>query len=230
MREELIGRVVLHSGFAEGEAIAAIASVLAALRGQLGRPEAEALADALPDDFGAPLRAGRYAAVGSLAERIASAERISTGAARERVATVCRALAALLPAPILARVRHALPPDSAELLAPPAPEVPLEAHPHAQRSTLAEARPGSTHPLSESRPRPGEALRLRTEATRHAGFPPWSVLLRIATRYYLAPRALASEFQNATRWLLRARYYSQIGGGPGHVRLAPLAAEVVSRP
>jgi hypothetical protein len=83
---------------------------------------------------------------------------------------------------------------------------------------------------SESRPRPGEALRLRTEATRHAGFPPWSVLLRIATRYYLAPRALASEFQNATRWLLRARYYSQIGGGPGHVRLAPLAAEVVSRP
>jgi hypothetical protein len=157
MREELIARVVLHSGFAEAEAIAAIASVLAALRGQLGRPEAEALADALPDGFGAPLRAGRYAAVGSLAERIASAERISTGAARERVATVCRALAALLPAPILARVRHALPPDSAELLAPPAPEVPLEAHPHAQRSTLAEARPGSTHPLSESRPRPSQA-------------------------------------------------------------------------
>jgi hypothetical protein len=82
----------------------------------------------------------------------------------------------------------------------------------------------------ESRRRSGEVLQLRTEATRHAGLPPWTVLMRIAARYYLAPRALASEFQNATRWLLRARYYAQIGGGAGHVRLVPLAAEVVGRP
>ena len=82
----------------------------------------------------------------------------------------------------------------------------------------------------EARGRSGEVLRLRAEATRHAGLPPWTVLLRIAARYYLAPRALASEFRNATRWLLRARYYAQIGGGPGHVRLVPLAAEVIRRP
>jgi hypothetical protein len=82
----------------------------------------------------------------------------------------------------------------------------------------------------ESRRRPGDALRLYAEATRHAGLPAWTVLARIAARYYLAPRALASEFQNAARWSLRARYYAQVGGGPGHVRLVPLAAEVVRKP
>jgi len=82
----------------------------------------------------------------------------------------------------------------------------------------------------EARQRPGEALRLRARATRHAGLPPWAVLLRIAARYYLAPGALASELGNVTRWLLRARYYAQVDGGPGHVRLVPLDAEVVTVP
>jgi hypothetical protein len=78
--------------------------------------------------------------------------------------------------------------------------------------------------------RPGEVLRVRAAATRHAGLPPWAVLFRIAMRYYLAPGALASEFRNAARWRLRARYYAQIEGGPGHVRLTPISAEVVSKP
>ena len=83
---------------------------------------------------------------------------------------------------------------------------------------------------SEARPRPGEVLRLRARATRHHGLPPWTVLLRIAARYYLAPGALASELGNVTRWPLRARYYAQVGGGPGHVRLVPQDAEVVPAP
>jgi hypothetical protein len=62
------------------------------------------------------------------------------------------------------------------------------------------------------------------------GLPPWAVLLRIAARYYLAPGALASELGNVTRWLLRVRYYAQVGGGPGHVRLVPLNAEVIPAP
>jgi hypothetical protein len=82
---------------------------------------------------------------------------------------------------------------------------------------------------SETRPRPGEALRLRARATCHAGLPPWAVLLRIAARYYLAPGALGSELRNVTRWGLRMWYYAGIGGGPGHVRLVPLDAEVVPR-
>lgn len=82
----------------------------------------------------------------------------------------------------------------------------------------------------EARRRPGELLRLRARATRHAGLPPWPVLLRIAARYYLAPGALASELGNVTRWVLRARYYAGIGGGPGHLRLVPLDAEIVTTP
>lgn len=82
----------------------------------------------------------------------------------------------------------------------------------------------------EMRRRPEGALRLRAHATRHAGLPPWGVLLRIAARYYLAPGALASEFANVRRWPLRARYYAQVDGGPAHVRLAPLDAEVVVSP
>jgi hypothetical protein len=82
----------------------------------------------------------------------------------------------------------------------------------------------------EARRRPDRVLRLRARATRHPGLPPWTVLLRIAIRYYLAPGALASELGNVTRWPLRARYYSQVGGGPGHVRLVPLDAEVIPAP
>jgi hypothetical protein len=82
----------------------------------------------------------------------------------------------------------------------------------------------------EARQRTGEALRIRARATCHAGLPAWAVLLRIAMRYYLAPGALASEFSNVTRWLLRTRYYAQVGGGPGHVCLVPLDAEVVPAP
>ena len=56
------------------------------------------------------------------------------------------------------------------------------------------------------------------------------VLVRIAARYYLAPGALASEFGNVTRWRLRARYYAGVGGGPGHVRLVPLDADLLAAP
>ncbi len=82
----------------------------------------------------------------------------------------------------------------------------------------------------EARSRAEGPLRLRARATRHPGLPPWPVLLRIALRYYLAPGALASELPNATRWPLRARYYAEVAGGPGHVRLVPLSAELLTRP
>ena len=80
----------------------------------------------------------------------------------------------------------------------------------------------------EARGRSDGPLRVRAHATRHAGLPPWPVLLRIAARYYLAPGALASEIANARRWPLRARYYAGVTGGQGHVRLVPLDAETVN--
>jgi len=83
---------------------------------------------------------------------------------------------------------------------------------------------------SEMQPRKGEALRIRAQATCHAGLPPWAVLLRIARRYYVAPGALISEFSNMTRWMLRVRYYAQVEGGPAYVCLSPLDAQVIPAP
>ncbi|HZR81996.1 MAG TPA: pyridoxamine 5'-phosphate oxidase family protein [Candidatus Binatia bacterium] len=73
----------------------------------------------------------------------------------------------------------------------------------------------------------GEVLRVRARATCHAGLPPWPVLVRIALRFYLAPGALASELRNAGRWGLRARYYAEVKGGPGHIRLVVTGAELM---
>jgi hypothetical protein len=73
-------------------------------------------------------------------------------------------------------------------------------------------------------------LRLRGTATCHAGLPPWRILVRIAVKYYVAPAALAVELRNVAKWGLRARYYAQVKGGPGHLRIVPAAAELLRRP
>jgi len=73
-------------------------------------------------------------------------------------------------------------------------------------------------------------LRLRGTATCHAGLPPWRVLLRIAAKYYLAPGALAVELRHAAQWGLRARYYAQVPGGAGYLRIVPTAAEILPQP
>jgi uncharacterized protein (DUF2267 family) len=150
MREELISRVVLHSGLADERAQAAIVAVLSGLRRQLGAPEAEALADVLPTDFADVLRRGHYDG-GPVAARVAALEDVPLGQAIEHTASVCRALADLLPDPALVRLRHALPSETSTLLAPSAEQA--SGRPaHHRRETLAEGRPGSRHPLSEARP------------------------------------------------------------------------------
>jgi hypothetical protein len=77
---------------------------------------------------------------------------------------------------------------------------------------------------------PDRALRIRGTATCQHGLPSWRVLLRIALKYYVGPRALRAELPNARRWLLRVRYYGQVKGGPGHLRVVPRAAELLERP
>lgn len=76
----------------------------------------------------------------------------------------------------------------------------------------------------------GAVLRVRGTATRHAGLPPWRVLLRIAAKYYLGPDALRTELANVTRWRLRLRYYAQAEGGAGHLRIVPTRTDLVRRP
>jgi predicted pyridoxine 5'-phosphate oxidase superfamily flavin-nucleotide-binding protein len=75
-----------------------------------------------------------------------------------------------------------------------------------------------------------EALRLHGTATIQTGLPPWRVLLRIAAKYYAAPGGLAVELSNATKWGLRARYYAQVKGGAGYLRVLPTGGEVLRRP
>jgi hypothetical protein len=71
-----------------------------------------------------------------------------------------------------------------------------------------------------------DVLRIRGVATLHEGLPPLRVLLRIACKYYAAPRALLSELANVGRWGLRARYYA--GGRAAYLEVVPAAAELLS--
>ncbi len=154
--DPLTVEVSLHTGLGEREAAAVVSDVLAALRADLGRVEAEALALALPVMLAVPLLRGGSPAGESVAARVAAAEKIPLGHAVEHVAAVCGALARRLPLPALERLRAALPAATARLLEPPStPE--LEPTLHPRRNTLAEGRPGSRHPLSEARPPAAQA-------------------------------------------------------------------------
>jgi hypothetical protein len=75
-----------------------------------------------------------------------------------------------------------------------------------------------------------ELLRLRGKATCHSGLPSWQVLLRVAAKYYVSPRALLVELRNAGKWPLRARYYGQVKGGVGYLRVVPTGAEFLALP
>ena len=76
----------------------------------------------------------------------------------------------------------------------------------------------------------GRCLRLRGTATCHRGLPPWRVLLRVAAKYYLSPRALSAELRNANKWRLRQGYYGQAQGGAGYIRVAPTAVDFIQVP
>jgi nitroimidazol reductase NimA-like FMN-containing flavoprotein (pyridoxamine 5'-phosphate oxidase superfamily) len=76
--------------------------------------------------------------------------------------------------------------------------------------------------------RTDRVLRLRGTATFQPGLPSWRVLLRIAMKYYASPRALRVELRNRRKWRIRTRYYRQVKGGPGHLRIVPTTAEFLS--
>jgi hypothetical protein len=56
------------------------------------------------------------------------------------------------------------------------------------------------------------------------------VLLRIAAKYYISPRALAVELRNARKWRLRSAYYGQVKGGFGHLKIVPTEVDFLRRP
>ncbi len=73
-------------------------------------------------------------------------------------------------------------------------------------------------------------LRLRGTATCRYELPSWAVLLRIAAKYYVSPRALRVELRHRRQWRLRNLYYGRVKGGFGHLRVVPYAVEFLSRP
>ena len=78
--------------------------------------------------------------------------------------------------------------------------------------------------------RPQQVLRLRGIATCHQGLPSWQVLLQVAAKYYVSPRALSVELRNVGKWPLRWRYYGQLRGGLGYLRVRPTAGELLASP
>jgi hypothetical protein len=77
---------------------------------------------------------------------------------------------------------------------------------------------------------PGRGIAPARYGDDRAGLPPWRVLLRIGAKYYAAPGALALELSNAAKWGLRARYYAQVKGGAGYLRVVLTGGEVLRRP
>jgi hypothetical protein len=73
-------------------------------------------------------------------------------------------------------------------------------------------------------------LRMRGNAICSPGLPPPRVLLRIAAKYYLAPRALLVELHHAAQWRLRMQYYGGVPGGAGYIKVVPTAAEFLFLP
>jgi uncharacterized protein (DUF2267 family) len=150
--DELIEEVAAHAGVSRTEGARAIAALLATLAERLSAAESAALADALPDTLAAPLHSGCYEGTfdrDELIARVARREGVGLTFALEHAQSVGRVLAEALPPSLLERLRRALPPDIAALLAPP----PVEAEPPPRTPyghTLADGRPGSRHPLSEA--------------------------------------------------------------------------------
>jgi pyridoxamine 5'-phosphate oxidase-like protein len=75
-----------------------------------------------------------------------------------------------------------------------------------------------------------QVLRLHGMATCHHGLPSWRVLLRVAVKYYLSFCAVSAELRNVRKWGLRRRYYGQVKGGFGYIRVVPTGGEFLRRP
>jgi uncharacterized protein (DUF2267 family) len=158
-RQALLEQIIRHGGAANVKAAAAaLKATLATLGDRLPDHERALLAGALPQRVAKVLHAHRYGGpfdILELYDRVARREGVPLGAAREHVQVVCRVLGEVLPEYVVRALQAAMPSAFAELfIVPPAPG-PLSHHAHVQPPalrTLASGKPGSLHPLSESRP------------------------------------------------------------------------------
>jgi len=186
--EELIERVRERAALATpAEAERAVAATLGVLGGCLTRGERAMLAGDLPPRaaWALALAGGfaGFAGLGGLAgevdlaqlyRRVGEREGVAPSFAAEHAQVVCQEIARAVSPETLALLRRHLPEELAGLLAVP----PVDAPPPPpgegietirRRSTLAEGRPGSLHPVSEAAPSPGQTGSVVRAPNPHAG-------------------------------------------------------------
>ncbi len=145
---ELISRVILHSGASAEQAARALHTIVVGLSHRLDPVRRELVADELPPELGAMVTGGGELAVPLEEELLAVAPRL--GSARELIASVCHALAEELSTEAVAALRTVAPASIAGFFVAEEPVAPPPA-PDPEGHTLATGRPGSQHPLSERR-------------------------------------------------------------------------------
>lgn len=148
--DTFIAHVAGHAGVSIEHAEHATRIVLSGLGSYLSPAIRQFVAEELPLPLGEALQEVSGVAI-PLEERVLDAAR-TAGRARELVASVCRVLAEELSTEALTAVRGAAPPSLAGLLATPSADLATRPPEPRRNPTLATGRPGSRHPISESRP------------------------------------------------------------------------------
>ncbi len=155
----VVERVARAGGFPSlEEAERAIRATVEVLGDRLPLIDVAPVASELPREIAARLERaphGQDLSAEELYQRVAEREGIALGLARERAQVVCKELAEILPKEARAHLVLHAPPDVAALFEPSRGWGDAPPRPHAKpRRTrgLAEARPGSRRPLSETRP------------------------------------------------------------------------------
>jgi uncharacterized protein (DUF2267 family) len=161
-----IAHVADHAGVSIERAGRVTRIVLSGLGSYLTPAIRQLVADELPAPLGLALREGTGTAP-PLEERVLEAG-LAAGRARELVASVCRVLAEDLSTDALTALRAGMPSALAVLLATPTHGLATRSPEPRRSATLATGRPGSRHPISESRP-VGDQAGSVAEANPHGG-------------------------------------------------------------
>lgn len=161
-----IAHVADHAGVSIEHAERVTRIVLSGLGAYLTAATRQFVADELPAPLGLALQEVSGVAV-PLGERVLEAE-VTSGRARELVASVCRVLAEELSMDALTALRAGMPPLLAELFATPAHDLAIRPAEPRGNTTLATGRPGSRHPIRESHPI-GHQTGSVAEANPHGG-------------------------------------------------------------
>ncbi len=156
----MVERAVRDGGFAsDAEAARALVATAEFLGFALLEIDAPIVADNLPAELGEPIRRGRHGhdtSPDELYRHVARQTGAPSGRAREQAQVACREIAQNLSGEARSHLVMNVPHELAELFATDRdwPDPPVRPHPREQRTRpIAEARAGSRHPLSESRPR-----------------------------------------------------------------------------